>query len=112
MFKDENRAQELRSRILDRVSRPCTGRFDKCFDLEHEFTSDVSRYKHILLDAEQDPDTLEDEKYYIFGLLEELNWAEDCVRGAWKRQDDAIEARKFYTPPKEKEIHPNQSTLF
>ena len=112
MFKDENRAQELRSRILARVSRPCTGRFDKCFDLEHEFTSDVSRYKHILLDAEKDPDTFEDDKYYIFGLLEELDWAESCVRGAWKRQDDAIEAQKFNVKPPQKEVDPSQTVLF
>lgn len=112
MFKDENRAQEFRARILDRVSRPCTGRFDKCFDLEHEFTSDVSRYKHILLDAEVDPDTHDDEKYYIFGLLEELQWAEDSVRGAWRRQDDAMEAQRFNVKPPKPELDPNQTVLF
>ena len=111
MFKDENRAQELRARILDRVSRPCSGRFDKCFNLEHEFTSDVSNYKHILLDAERDTDTFEDDKYYIFGLLEELDWAENAVRGAWKRQDDAIEAQRFNVKPP-KFVDPSQTVLF
>lgn len=105
----ETRLQELRSRILSRVRKPCTGRFDASWDVEQEFTNAVRRFNFIAdelcLSASTDVD-----KYYFMALKDEVEWAEQTVRNAWRRQDEWIEKSKNLPPTKAPKTLPESQT--
>ena len=106
----ETRLQELRSRILGRLRKPCVGRFDPSWDVEQEFIDDCRNANHIanglISQSEIDID-----KFYFSAILDELEWAEQSVRNAWKSQDNAIEKSRNSPKPPEPKVHPNQTTL-
>ena len=106
----ETRLQELRSRILARMRKPCVGRFDPIWDVEQEFIDDC-RNAHYIANALITQTIDEIDRFYYVALLEELEWAEQSVRNAWKSQDNAIEKSRNSRPPQEPEVHPNQTTL-
>ena len=105
----ETRLQELRSRILSRVRAPCSGRFDRSWDVEQEFIDSVRRFNliadELCLAAQTDVD-----KFYFMALKDEVEWAEQSVRSAWKRQDDGIEKSKN-SPPRPPSLPETQTTL-
>ena len=105
----ETRLQELRSRILARVSKPCTGRYDPCWDLEQEFIDNVRTFNQmadqLCLAAHDDV-----EKYYFMALKDEVEWAEQSVRESWRRQDEWIEKSKNSSHPKAPKTLPESQT--
>ena len=105
----ETRLQELRSRILGRMRKPCVGRFDPAWDVEQEFIDDCRNAKLIANDLIAET-AIDIDKFYFAAILDELDWAEQSVRNAWKRQDNAIERSKDPRPPEPK-VHPNQTTF-
>lgn len=107
---NETRLQELRSRILARVSKPCTGRFDPCWDLEQEFIDDVRRFNTIA-DVLCQSAQFDVDQYYFMALKDEIEWADTTVRNAWRRQDEWIEKSKYSTKPEAPILHENQTTL-
>ena len=107
----ESRLQELRARILSRVRQPSTGRFDPSWDLEQEFSDDIRRFNgmadQLCLTAE-----FEGDKYYFMALKDEVEWADNTVRNAWKRQDKWIEKSKNPSSTKSPEtLDKSQTTL-
>ena len=105
----ETRLQELRSRILGRLRKPCVGRFDPVWDVEQEFIDDC-RNANRIANALISQTEIEVDKFYFAAILDELEWAEQSVRNAWKSQDNAIEKSRNSSPPEPK-VHPNQTTL-
>ena len=104
----ENRYQELRARILGRLRSPCTGRFDKSYNLEDEFSSDVSLGKAILKSLiARSPEKIL--THYYLGLEDELEWAHESVVSAWKAQDEAMARAR--ESPRKPELPPNQTLL-
>lgn len=106
----ETRLQELRSRILSRVRKPCTGRFDASWDVEQEFKNDVRRFNFIADELCQSAH-FDVDQYYFMALKDEIEWADNTVRTAWRRQDEWIEKSKNSPPTRPPVLHKNQTTL-
>ena len=110
----ENRLQELRARILDRLSKPCDGRYGEFHtDSEFTFNDDVRLFRQFVGESFLHPAVSDSDIHYLNGLLDEIEWAENSVHSAWAKQDDAIERSRFanslkQSPPKH---HPNQTTF-
>lgn len=106
----ENRLQEFRARILSRMRKPCAGRFDPSWDMEVEFNDDVQTAKFIANELIKSA-PVDVDKYYFAAIIDEIEWAENSVESAWKRQDDAID-RSRNSPPQKDSNDPGQTTLF
>jgi len=51
------------------------------------------------------------DQYYFMALKDEIEWADNSVRTAWRRQDDWIEKSKNLPTPRPPVLHKDQTTL-
>lgn len=85
----EERIDLYRTGLLARLSHPCTGRHDKAWDIEAEFSQTRQDYRNFLgelLVSEKDDFS----QHTLLALLEELDWAVTAIESAWIAQDKAI----------------------
>lgn len=104
----ETRLQEFRARVLSRLRKPCTGRFDPTWDIETEFNDNVQTAKYLANELIKSTD-FDVDKYYFAAIVDEIEWAEDSVHRAWKNQSEAMERAKNF--PKVPKLDPSQTTL-
>jgi len=113
----ERRLHTLLDRVRSRVSAPCTGRFDKSFDLEMEFIDACSNATYVAEELAKSPPSGDDlDSYYFLALADEVEDSERLVRNKWKAQDAGIEfsrasVKKSSSSPVATKLHPNQSFL-
>lgn len=98
--------EKLRSRINDRVRRPCVGRFDPIVDIHDEFAQDCQEFRQLLgIISRSCP--LDD--WEQFNISADLDWLEDNIRFVhekWAAQDRAMDLRKHSHRPE----HPPSQT--
>ena len=81
----EERITAYRTGLLARLSSPCSGRFDKAWDIEADFSQARQDYHKLLSDllvSEKDDFS----QQTLLALLEELDWAVKAVESAWDAQ--------------------------
>ena len=100
--------QELRSRINNRVRKPCTGRFNGIISIEQEFEQDCREFRQLLgVISRSCP--LDD--WEQFNISADLDYLEDSIRFVhekWRDQDRAMEASRS---PIKARHPPNQTYL-
>lgn len=92
--------EKLRSRINDRVRKPCSGRFEPSIDIQSEFEQDCTEFR-LLLGAISRSCPLDD--WEQFNISADLCWLDDSVRFVhekWRAQDRAMQSQGPTRHPK------------
>lgn len=86
--------EKLRSRINDRVRKPCAGRFEPTLDIESDFEHDCREFKQLLGIISR---SCPSDDWEQFNISADLDWLEDNVRFVhekWRAQDLAMDAAR------------------